>query len=117
MTQPYTNKTRPKPSAEPPKNDRDKGEKAHAMTCVLDREPIQIADRLSPGDHARLHRELETEAVEIAAIIRILEKLKANREYDALRVDILIECWWRSYHNLWLEMNAELGPNKDRLLE
>jgi hypothetical protein len=51
MTNPYTNKTRPKPSAKPPKNDRDEGKKAHAMTCVLDREPIQIADLLSPGDN------------------------------------------------------------------
>jgi hypothetical protein len=88
------------------------------ISDVLNREPIQPHFKLDgPPDLARLQRELKAEGEEIATILRCLEKLKGNRDYGELRLATLIECWWRSYHNLWLAMDATLGPDKDELFE
>jgi hypothetical protein len=88
------------------------------ITDVLNREPIHWHDKLGgPADLARLQRELKAEGEEIATILRCLEKLKANRDCAELRLATLIECWWRAYHNLWLAMDATMGPDKDVLFE
>jgi hypothetical protein len=88
------------------------------ISDVLNREPVQPHFKLDgPEDLARLQRELKAEGEEIATILGCLEKLKGNRDYAELRLATLIECWWRSYRNLWLAMDATMGPDKDELFE
>jgi hypothetical protein len=73
---------------------------------MLARPLIAVRNGFSAEDRARQRRELETETMEMKAIITGLERLALNPAWDEPRLLTLIEIWWRSYHNLKLMLAA-----------
>ena len=95
---------------------RHQREPKDSLGSVLARPPIRRADIFDREDQERLSRELREEAIEIASVLQSLERLKGNPKHTELRVSTLIELWWRSYDDLFIEMDAELGGAKKDVL-
>jgi hypothetical protein len=83
---------------------------------VLDREPIDIVKIFSPADYERLRREITEEGEEVRTILACLERLRSNPRYTNDRILTAVECWYRSYEHLRLEMDATWDDRKKDLL-